>query len=84
MIEELRIRFSDNIYKDYDGTLRYTATGGRRANLTGWLFSPGDILECSDAPENKEWYINGRPSTAIEVFETLSNEDKEKAIWELD
>lgn len=31
----------------------------------------------------KLWFVNGVKATAQEVFESLSNEDKEKALWEL-
>lgn len=73
MIEELEIKQGDKIYRDYNGELRYVATGGKPAELTGWLSYGG-----------REWYLNGKPSTAQEVFDQLTDEEKEKAIWELD
>lgn len=81
MIEKLRIKSFESIYVDYDGAIRYSCTGGQLAKLTGWL----PVTRSADGIlfEKKSWYVDGRQSTAMEVFDTLSDEDRFKAIWEL-
>lgn len=48
-------------------------------------------LHCDDGPaikspynNFKHWYLHGRKVTGMEVFEQLTPEKKEQAIWELD
>lgn len=48
------------------------------------------LIHCNNGPailyQNgfKRWFLNGYEVTAEEVFEQMSDEDKEKAIWNLD
>lgn len=44
-------------------------------NFTGWIQS--------DTKE-KMWFIKGIRATAQEVFESLTDEEKDRVIWELD
>lgn len=47
-------------------------------------------LHCENGPAviyydgQKEWYLNDEEVSAMEVFEKMSDEDKEQALWELD
>lgn len=53
-----------------------------------WFYN--NLLHRSDGPAivhsegYKTWFLRGEPVSAQEVFEQLTPEQKEKAIWELD
>lgn len=74
----------DGSYFMYDmiQVLRHGYRRDHVVNVTGWA-PMSDFYIFHNAPKTL-WFIEGCKSTPIEVFELLSDEDKEKALWELD
>ena len=77
MIEKLLINQNDYSYVDYDGSLRGAI--GSDIVITGWRRPLSKYANMG----SKIWYLHGKPSTAMQVFESLTDEQKEEAIWEL-
>lgn len=87
IIDELEIKRSvDDIkYELYSNSRLF---GDSRPRLIYYALFPFKVVEMTGylkTPDDaKIWFVNGVKATAQEVFESLSEEDKEKAIWELD
>lgn len=87
IIDELKIKqpVDDIKYELYSNSRIF---GDSRPRLIYYALFPFKVVEITgylkNSDDTKIWFIKGIKSTAQEVFESLSDEDKEKAIWYLD
>lgn len=51
---------------------------------TGWIWNSDVTLVSSEPDQYRIWLLNGKRSTPMEVFESLTPKQQAKAIFELD